>query len=101
MQNSSIILHRRFRGVVVKLSAAKTIAVRVDRTFRHSRLERVVRREKKFLTHDEKGTAKLGDEVIIEEARPFSRRKRWKLVEVVKSAPSVESENSEDEKESL
>lgn len=74
----------------------KTVAVRVDRLFRHPRVGRVVKRSRTFLVHDEEGNAKLGDHVLIEETRPRSARKRWQLVEVVKRAPEgITSEAAE------
>lgn len=90
------ISQRRLRGVVAKAVLPKTITVRVERFFRHPRLERVVRRQKKFLVHDEKGAAQHGDEVVFEETRPLSRRKRWKLIEVTKRAPGAVEEAKED-----
>jgi small subunit ribosomal protein S17 len=62
---------------------AKTIVVRVQRRFPHPRFRKVVTAFKKFYAHDEKGEAKLGDKVRIQECRPLSKTKRWRLVEVV------------------
>lgn len=81
---STITPRRRFRGSVVSIVGIKTTNVLVERRFRHPKLRRVVRRTRKFLAHDEKGDACLGDIVVIEETRPLSRRKRWQVVEVVK-----------------
>lgn len=77
---------RSFQGVVVSAAAEKTVTVRVDRIFRHPRFQRVVRRWRKFPAHDESRAAHRGDTVIIEETRPLSKRKRWKVVEVVSRA---------------
>lgn len=77
---------RRFRGVVKRAVLPKTVTVEVERFFRHPRVRRVVRRQRKFLVHDEKGVAKEGDEVFIEEARPLSRHKRWRVIEIVRNA---------------
>ena len=77
--------HRKVRtGVVVSTSMMKTIVVRVDRLVQHSKYQRVVRRSSKFLAHDEQGQAKLNDVVRIEETRPLSKRKRWRLLDVVR-----------------
>jgi small subunit ribosomal protein S17 len=62
----------------------KTIIVRVERRFRHARYHKVITRYKKFYAHDEKREAHLGDRVRIEETRPLSKTKSWRLVEVVK-----------------
>src|ERR1700743_2189951 len=73
-------------GEVVSNKMAKTIVVRVERRFPHPQLKKIVTAYKKFYAHDEKAEAKIGDTVRIEETRPLSKLKRWKLVEVVERA---------------
>jgi small subunit ribosomal protein S17 len=76
--------HRKQReGEVISNKMAKTIVVRVERRFPHPRFRKVVTAYKKFYAHDEKGEAKPGDRVRIEETRPLSKTKRWRLIEVV------------------
>ena len=76
--------HRKQRhGQVVSNRMTKTIVVRVERRFPHPRFRKVVKAYKKFYVHDEKGEARPGDWVRIEETRPLSRTKRWRLVEIV------------------
>lgn len=76
--------HKKERvGEVVSNKMAKTIVVRVERRFPHPRFRKVVTAFKKFYAHDEKGEAKVGDRVRIQECRPLSKTKRWRLVEVV------------------
>jgi small subunit ribosomal protein S17 len=70
-------------GEVISNAMAKTIVVRVQRRYPHPRFKKVVTGYKKFYAHDEKGDAKVGDRVRIEETRPLSRLKRWRLVEVL------------------
>ncbi|GHT59392.1 30S ribosomal protein S17 [Endomicrobiia bacterium] len=70
-------------GVVVSDKGDKTRLVSVERTYRHSLYGRVLRSKSKFAVHDEKNVSHLGDTVTIMESRPFSRTKRWVLVEVV------------------
>ena len=70
-------------GEVISNKMAKTIVVRVERRFPHPRFRKVVTAYKKFYAHDEKGEAKPGDRVRIEETRPLSKTKRWRLVAVV------------------
>ncbi|HVU08015.1 MAG TPA: 30S ribosomal protein S17 [Verrucomicrobiae bacterium] len=70
-------------GEVVSNKMAKTIVVRVERRFPHPQFKKIVKAYKKFYAHDEKAEAKIGDTVRIEETRPLSKLKRWKLVEVV------------------
>jgi len=70
-------------GEVISNKMAKTIIVRVQRRFPHPEFKKVVTTYKKFYAHDEKSEAKPGDRVRIEETRPLSKTKRWRLVEVV------------------
>ena len=67
----------------------KTIVVRVERRFPHPKFKKVVTGYKKFYAHDEKAEAKVGDRVRIEETRPLSKLKRWRLVEVVERSSGV------------
>jgi small subunit ribosomal protein S17 len=76
--------HRKERvGEVVSDRMTKTIVVRVERRFQHPRFRKVITRYKKFYAHDEKNEAKVGDRVRIQETRPQSRLKSWRLIEVV------------------
>ena len=70
-------------GEVIANKMAKTIVVRVSRRYPHPRFKKVVTGYKKLYAHDEKNQAKVGDRVRIEETRPLSKTKRWRLVEVV------------------
>lgn len=85
--------HRKERqGEVISNKMAKTIVVMVERRFQHPKFKKVVTRYRKFYAHDEKGEAKVGDRVRIEETRPLSKLKCWRLVEVVArsaEAPAV------------
>ncbi len=79
--------HRKERtGEVVSNKMAKTIVVSVERRFAHPRFRKVVSGYRKFYAHDEKGEAKVGDQVRIVETRPLSKTKRWRLVQVIKPA---------------
>jgi small subunit ribosomal protein S17 len=76
--------HRKERvGEVIANKMAKTIVVSVQRRFAHPRFKKVVTAYSKFYAHDEKSEAKVGDQVRIEETRPLSKLKRWRLVEIV------------------
>ena len=75
--------HKERVGEVVSNKMTKTIVVRVRRRFPHAQYKKIVTAYKKFYAHDEKAEAKIGDTVRIQETRPMSRLKRWKLVEVV------------------
>jgi small subunit ribosomal protein S17 len=70
-------------GRVVSDKMDKTIVVSVERLRRHPVYKRVVRLSSKFKAHDEDNNARIGDTVRIEESRPLSRDKRWRVVEVV------------------
>ena len=73
-------------GRVVSDKMDKTIVVSVERLSRHPLYKRVVRLTTKFKAHDERNEASVGDTVRIEEARPLSATKRWRLVEIVQRA---------------
>src|SRR3954467_15271298 len=76
-------------GEVISNKMAKTIIVRVERRFAHPRFKKVVTGYSKFYAHDEKSEAKVGDRVRIEETRPLSKMKRWRLVQVVEKSTGV------------
>ena len=90
--------HRRKErvGVVVSDLMDKTITVRVERVASHPMYDKKVRHAEKFKVHDEKETAGIGDTVRIEETRPISKTKRWRLIEVIKKAPAVEGRIAEE-----
>jgi small subunit ribosomal protein S17 len=73
-------------GRVVSDKMDKTIVVSVERLARHPLYKRVIRLTTKFKAHDETNDARTGDTVLIEESRPLSATKRWRLVEVVARA---------------
>ena len=73
-------------GLVVSTKMQKTIVVQVERQKSHALYGRVISRRKKFYAHDEENTAHVGDYVRIEETRPLSKLKRWKLAEVLRRA---------------
>ena len=70
-------------GRVVSDRMDKTIVVSVERLARHPLYKRVIRLSTKFKAHDEENEARIGDTVLIEESRPLSATKRWRLVEIV------------------
>ena len=73
-------------GRVVSDKMDKTIVVSVERLARHRLYKRVIRLTTKFKAHDETNDARIGDTVLIEESRPLSATKRWRLVSVVARA---------------
>jgi small subunit ribosomal protein S17 len=76
--------HRKERmGEVISDKMAKTIVVRVERRFRHPKFTKVVKSYKKLYAHDEQESAQVGDVVLIQETRPLSKTKCWRLVEIL------------------
>ena len=76
-------------GEVVSTKMSKTIIVEVNRKKSHPLYQRVIARSRRFYAHDEKGTAHVGDVVRIEETRPLSKLKRWRLTEIIRKAALV------------
>ena len=70
-------------GVVVSDKMTKTRVVMIERVFRHPRYERVITRSKRLKAHDETNASKVGDRVLIEETRPLSKDKRWRIRQVL------------------
>jgi small subunit ribosomal protein S17 len=81
---------RRLQGVVTSDKMMKTVVVEISRTYRHPLYQKVVHSAKRFMAHDELG-CKIGDEVLIVESKPLSRKKRWVVEEILSK--------SEEEKE--
>ncbi len=77
---------RTLTGRVVSGKMQKTIAVEIERLVRHPTYGKYIRRTTKLLAHDESGASREGDLVIITPCRPLSRRKSWRLLEVVQKA---------------
>lgn len=73
-------------GQVVSNQMDKSATVQVNRLVQHPKYKRVVRRRSRLMIHDEQNALKIGDRVRIMETRPLSKRKRWRLVEVVERA---------------
>ena len=75
---------KEYTGTVVSDKMQKTVVVRVIQMSKHAKYSRVARSFIKFKAHDEKGIAKMGDSVKIEETRPLSKGKHFRVVEVIK-----------------
>jgi small subunit ribosomal protein S17 len=73
-------------GLVVSDKMSKTRVVAVERSFRHLRYERVIKRTMRFKAHDERNEAHVGDRVLIVETRPLSKDKRWRIKEILERA---------------
>jgi small subunit ribosomal protein S17 len=87
-ENTEIKAPRRktLKGRVVSDKMEKTIVVAVDRRKKHPLYSKIIKVTKKYMAHDYKGDAGIGDLVMIEETRPLSKRKSWRLVEILEKA---------------
>ena len=82
-------------GFAVADAAHKTVVVRVERTVRHPLYKKTMRRRKRYLAHDEANDCRNGDRVLIEECRPLSRRKSWRVVEILERREVAEIQPGE------
>ena len=71
---------RILSGTICKATNKKTVVVEVERTFKHPIYKKYIKRSKKYHAHDETDTLRVGDKVIIEETKPISKLKTWKVV---------------------
>ncbi len=85
---------RVLQGVVTSTKGAKTITVSVERTFKHPKYGKYVRKRKKYMAHDEKEEAGVGDTVELASTRPLSKLKRWRLVRILDKAVLGEEETA-------
>ena len=86
---------RRIKGIVVSNKMSRTVVVQVDRLRKHPKYHKYYRVSRKFKAHDENGEYKVGDQVIIQETRPLSRDKRWRVAELIKRDVEVDVEKEE------
>lgn len=86
---------KRRVGVAVADARHKTVSVRVERTVRHPLYKKIMRRRKRYLAHDEGNDCKIGDSVLIEECRPLSKRKSWRVVEILERREVAEIQPQE------
>ena len=77
---------RILSGTISKAVNKKTVVVEVERTFKHPIYKKYIKRSKKYHAHDETDALRVGDKVMIEETRPISKLKTWKVVNNEKTA---------------
>jgi small subunit ribosomal protein S17 len=77
---------RTIKGVVISDKMDKTIVVKTERLVKHPVFHKYVRKHVKYKAHDEQNQCKLGDTVLIIEARPLSKEKRWRMLEIMERA---------------
>ena len=71
---------REFQGLVVSDKSEKTVVVEIETLVKHPKYKKFIKRTRKFAAHDEKNDYKVGDTVTIQECRPISKRKTWKVM---------------------
>jgi small subunit ribosomal protein S17 len=71
---------RQLTGVVISDKADKTITVKIERKVKHPTYSKIMKRSTKVHAHDEGNTAKIGDVVTVQECKPYSKSKTWKLL---------------------
>ena len=71
---------RILSGTICKATNKKTVVVEVERTFKHPIYKKYIKRSKKYHAHDETDALRVGDKVLIEETRPISKLKTWKVI---------------------
>ena len=88
---------RQLTGVVISDKADKTITVKVERKVKHPTYSKIMKRSTKVHAHDEENMAKVGDVVTVQECRPYSKSKTWKLLsegDTVVSEPEIQENQS-------
>ncbi len=86
---------KQFVGIVVSDKMDKTVVVMVERLTQHPLYKKYIKRRKKFMAHDEENACRIGDKVLIEETRPLSRHKRWRVRQILERAKVLEKEEAE------
>ena len=76
-------------GIVVSNKMLKTIVVKVESRYSHPIYSKTMVKTKKYVAHDESGQCNIGDQVLVQETRPLSKRKRWKLVKVLSKSSLI------------
>jgi small subunit ribosomal protein S17 len=74
------------RGSVVSNGMNKSVVILVERKVRHKLYGKYIRRRMKYMAHDEKNECNVGDTVLIEECRPLSKNKRWRVLTILERA---------------
>lgn len=76
-------------GIVVSNKMQKTIVVKVESRYSHPIYSKTMVKTKKYLAHDESGKCNIGDQVLVQETRPLSKRKRWTLVKIISKSSLI------------
>ena len=73
-------------GIVISDKMQKSVVVAVEYRYKHQFYSKIIVRTKRYLAHDEENNCNIGDEVIVEESRPISKRKRWIVKKILNKA---------------
>ena len=76
-------------GIVISNKMQKTIVVKVESRYSHPIYSKTMVKTKKYLAHDESGQCNIGDQVLVQETRPLSKRKRWTLVKILSKSSLI------------
>lgn len=76
-------------GIVVSNKMQKTIVVKVENRYSHPIYSKTMVKTRKYLAHDEMGECNVGDKVLVEECRPLSKRKRWKVSKILSKSSLI------------
>jgi small subunit ribosomal protein S17 len=76
-------------GIVISNKMNKTITVKIENRYPHPIYAKTLIKTKKYLAHDEFEECNIGDQVVVQECRPLSKRKRWKLVEIISKSSLI------------
>lgn len=76
-------------GIVISNKMQKTIVVKIEKRYPHPMYSKTLIKTKKYLAHDEQESCKIGDQVLLQECRPLSKKKRWKLIEILSKSPLI------------
>jgi small subunit ribosomal protein S17 len=76
-------------GIVVSNKMQKTIVVKIESRYSHPIYSKIMTKTKRYLAHDEFGECHIGDQVLVQECRPLSKRKRWKLVKIISKSSLI------------
>ena len=88
---------RQLTGIVISDKADKTITVKVERKVKHPTYSKIMKRSTKVHAHDESNSAKIGDVVTVQECRPMSKSKTWKLLTASQAGEAVSNEPGENQ----
>jgi small subunit ribosomal protein S17 len=76
-------------GIVISNKMQKTIVVKIENRYSHAMYSKILVKTKKYLAHNEFENCNIGDQVLIQECRPLSKRKRWKLIEILSKSSLI------------